>query len=338
MKTSPDRPSDIEIRYLYFINNTLQIDILRAMVGDEFSRKIFDYLEDEPLFDAQVFCAFLYHFILKCIAYKNLVAKGKININVRNRLNKLSFELAVFLELQSGKFSIPLLYGNEPDLKAGQVKLLLAEKGDYPNIYPYKGLEFTLPPFSVEQRLDIIHFMICAVNRLSQKDKPIETFRDSRNPYIRYISEPAHWKVIPDELISARELIINRIFREKGKSGNKEFDESLPDIKRILQAQKQDPKIEKQWLDENSPVFVKPEIEAVAEKAVKTKGYPPHHLQQIKDTAVRLYELKDKVRAIDIYTELGIGKNTYNDRIRYFDYDTPKILYEARAIVRERER
>ena len=74
------------------------------------------------------------------------------------------------------------------------------------------------------------------------------------------------------------------------------------------------------------------------EKDSKSKSYSPHILKQIIDTAIRLYEVKDKVKAIDIYTELHIEKNTYNKRIKYFGYDTPKILYEAREIIREREK
>ena len=67
-------------------------------------------------------------------------------------------------------------------------------------------------------------------------------------------------------------------------------------------------------------------------------GYPPHLLKQIIDTAVRLSEIKEKVLAVDIYSELQIEKKTYNKRIKYFGFDTPKIIEEARRIIREKER
>jgi hypothetical protein len=67
------------------------------------------------------------------------------------------------------------------------------------------------------------------------------------------------------------------------------------------------------------------------------QSYPPFYLQQILDTAVRLYEKDDKVRAIDIYQELRIEKNTYNKRIKFFGYNTAMILQQARDKFRESE-
>ncbi len=110
------------------------------------------------------------------------------------------------------------------------------------SIVPYVDLEFTLPPLTVAQKLDVLHFAICGFNFLSQKDETM--------------------KVISENLVSVRDFVISNAIRDKeGFGDDLDFNESSPEITRILTAQKQDPKIEKQWADENSPVFSKSEIE-----------------------------------------------------------------------------
>jgi hypothetical protein len=420
MDTNRERRSNKEIGYLRFLNGTLKANKLREEVCDNFTRKIFDYLEGEPLFDKQVFCAFIYHFIFKCKLYKNLVMTAETNVYDRIRLDAggIANQLFLFLSLHTIKFALPsvdpnqfrvslqeklnhLLFEDEnfddaaiseklqsPNAKKryiswkhSRVKIIVPKMRGNTGIVPYVDLEFTLPPLSVEQKLDVIHFTICALNYLSQKDEPVETFSNPENSSTVLVSKPEHLKVVSDNLISVRDSVILNAIRDKeGFGDDLEFDESLPDIARILIAQSQDPEIEKRWADKNPPVLskpdsefirewqlkqlrkpfkfaesdvwqpikigaieehsdlVKPETEVGEKKTKKNKGYPPHYLKQIIDTAVRLYEKNDKVRAIDIYTELQIEKNTYNKRIKFFDCDTSMILEKAREIIRERER
>lgn len=311
MKTSPARQPDIEIRYLRFLNNTLQIRELREDVCDEFTRKIFDYLEDEPLFDAQVFCTFLYKFIFKCKLYKNLVMTAETNIydKIGLEAGSIANELSLFLGLHTVKFALPsvdpnqfhnvsieeklkhLIANNEPSVKAeyegksliaalsrknnpswkaARVKIILPEMRGNMRIVPYFDLEFSLPRLSVEQKLDIIHFAICALNYLSQTGEPelVSPARPnpiSDTPLPEIVSKPEHLKVVSDNLNRVRDYVILNAVRDKESDdeelNNLEFDPNAPDIVRILKAQNQDPKIEKQWLDKSSPVFVKSEAE-----------------------------------------------------------------------------
>jgi hypothetical protein len=347
--------SNKEIKYLRFLNNTLQIEELRKDVCDEFTRKIFNYLESEPLFDPHVFCAFLYKVIFKCKLIKPAVERSKNPVDDW-RLQRFSGEMLTFFNLFTVNFALSSIDPNQfygmgleeklkhiladdtSRLKTASVKIVLPEVGGNAGIVPYVDLEFKLPRLSTEQKLDVIHFTICALNYLSQKDEPEQTFSNPMFPSVVYVSKPSYLTFVSDELNKVRKYVIKNALNEKEIfEDDLEFDESLPDIKRILQAQNQDSRIEKQWLDITSTVFSKPEVEIDTEKAKKTRSYPPHYLKQIIDTAVRLYEKKDKVMAIDIYTELHIEKNTYNSRIKYFGYDTPMILEKAREIVRAKK-
>lgn len=415
---------DDEIRYLRFLNNTLQIKQLREEICDEYTRKIFQYLNRNPRFDSQVFCAFVYKFIYKCQLYKSLVMTAETNIYDKIRLDRgeIVNELYLFLDLHTVKFALSsvnpnqfhnvsieeklkhLIANNEQSIKAeyesrsllakferknnpswkeARVEIIVPEMRGNTRIVPYLDLEFTLPRLSTEQKLDVIHFAICALNYLSQKDEPIETFSNPEISSTLLVSKPEHLKVVSDNLNLLRDSIILNAFRDKESDNeelnNLEFDANAPDVARILQAQSKDRKIEKQWADIELLTAPIPESEFLREKrlswarqpfepfksdtwkplsqhliekvsglaelesevdkkkAKKTERYPPHYLQQIIGTAVRLYEEKDKVRAIDIYTELHIEKNTYNNRIKYFGYDTSMILDKAREIVRERE-
>ncbi len=416
---------DYEIRYLRFLNNTLQIKQLREEICDEFTRKIFYYLNHDPRFDSQVFCAFLYKFIHKCQLYKNLVMTAEANIYDKISLDngKIVNELYLFLDLHTVKFELSfvdpnqfhnvsieeklkhLIANNEqsvkteyesksfaaklkrknnPSWKAARVEIIVPEMRGNTGIIPYFDLEFSLPRLSTEQKLDVIHFAICALNYLSQKDEPVKTFLNPEISSTALVSKPEHLKVVSDNLNRLRDSIILNAFRDKESDdeelNNLEFDRRAPDVARILQAQKQDRQTEKKWTDKDSltaskpeseflrewrlkqarrpfefpksdiwePIkysffeeisgLAKPESEVGKQKPKKTNSYPPHYLEQIINTAVRLYEKKDKVKAIDIYTELQIEKNTYNKRIKHFGYDSSKILNEAREIVREREK
>jgi hypothetical protein len=355
MNSNTETPANKEFKYLRFLNETLQAQVLRQEICDEFSRKVFDYLKSEPHFDAHIFCAFLYKFINKCKLYRPVVMRSANPID-RMRLAYIPEELLLFLDLPSIKFALSsinanlfygipleeklkhLLHNDEPTWKKARVEIKLPEVSGNAGFISYVDIEFTLPHLTIEQKLDIIHFTICALNYLSQNAELVETFSNPAISSSVYISTPEHFKVISDILHQIRNTIIGKVVSEKAElDEDSEFDENLSDVARILVAQNQDPKIEKQWLDENSPVFVKAEIEATVERAMKTKGYPPHYLQQIIDTAVRLYEQNDRVRAIDIYNELRIEKNTYNSRIKFFGYDTAMILEAARNKVRESE-
>lgn len=361
MKTKLSREPDSEIRYLRFLNNTLQIEQMREDICDEFTGKIFDYLEGKPLFDAQVFCAFIYNFIFKCQLQSNLVMTAEHNLQDKVNLNagKIADELFLYLDLFSQNFALSsvdvhqfqpfsleeklkhLIEIDAPTWKTARVKIIEPELRGNAAYFSYVDIEFKQPPLSVRQKLDIIHFAICALNYLSWNGEPIVA---GYNPEISskvYVSKPEHLKVVSDNLNRVRDSVILNAVRDKETDdeelNNLEFDPNEPTMARIIKAQNQDPKLEKQWLDENSPVFVKSEIEVVAERPAKTKGYPPHYLQQIIDTAVRLYEQNDRVRASDIYQELHIEKNTYNTRIKFFGYDTAMILEQARNKIRESE-
>ncbi len=411
-----------EINYLRFLNNTLQVKKMREEICDEFTRKIFYYLNDEPRFDSQVFCAFLYYFIFKCKLYKNLVMTAETNIYDKIRLDagKIVDELYLFLDLPLVKFVLTsvnayqfqnvsieeklkhLLANNEqsvkakyeseslaaklnrknnPSWKAARVEIIAPEIGGNADIIPYYDLEFTLQRLSIEQKLDIIHFTICALNYSSQKDEPIETYSNPEISTTVWVSKPEQLKIISDTLNNLRDSIILNAIRDKEsddeEQNNLEFDTNMPDVARILQAQKRDQKIEENWTDKDSLTTPEPESEfsrewrlkkigepfefsknknykpiklifdndnseslqidkSLVEKK-KTQDFPKHYKKQIIDTAVRLYKSKDKVTAIDIYSALDISKNTYNKRIKFFGYDTSKILYEAQELLRESE-
>ncbi len=306
MQKSQTKTQNYEISYLRFLNNTLQIRELRKDICDEFTRKIFDYLEDEPLFDAQVFCAFLYKFIFKCKLYKSLVMTAEHNLYDKIRLDagKIANELSLFLGLFSVNFTLSsvnpnqfhnisfeeklgyllkrdkpslitddeskfilatLSKKNNPSWKEARVKIIVPEMRGNKGIVPYLDLEFSLPHLSIEQKLDIIHFAICALNYLSQKDEPEKTFSNPEISSTVLVSKPEHLKVVSDNLNRVRDSAILNAVREK-ESGDDmlnalEFDPNAPEIARIIKAQNQDPKIEKLWLDENSSVFVKSEPE-----------------------------------------------------------------------------
>jgi hypothetical protein len=262
---------DSQIRYLRFLNNTLQIGELRKDVCDEFTRKIFDYLEGEPLFDAQVFSAFIYYLIFQCKQIQPAIRRDRNPIDTlrfaffRNDLIRLfnsfspTFTLDPINPNQFNSVSIKeklkhLLVDDESPHKGARVEIILPENNGKNKIVPFVSLDFTLPRLSLEQNLDIIHFTICALNYLSQKDNPLEHFQNAENS-----RKSESFKIISDEFTNIRNSVIKNAFREKELFGESEFDESLPDIKRVLQAQNQDPKIERQWLDVNSPVFVKSE-------------------------------------------------------------------------------
>ncbi len=344
-----------EIKYLRFLNNTLQTTVLRNDICDEFTRKIFDYLEAAPAFNAQVFCAFLYHFIHRCKLKRGLVMTAETNVYDRIRLDagSIANDLSLFLGLHSIRFALStnpnqftvsleeklkhLLFDNNEDAgkprmerrflswRNPRVKIVLPEMKGNTGIVPFVYLEFTMPALSVGQKLDVLHFAICALNYLSQRDDPITTFSNPEIPQHVLVSKPEHLKIISDNLLRVRDSVVLNAIRDKEGF---EFDEQSQDIARILTVQNRDLPIKKQWLEGN-PILALQSDEKP--KAAKAQGYPPFHLQQIIDTAVRLYEVKDKVRAIDIYTELGIERNTYHKRIKYFGYDTARILSEART-------
>jgi hypothetical protein len=284
MKTSPAIQPDTEIRYLRFLNNTLQIGKLRKDVCDEFTRKIFDYLEGEPLFDAQVFSAFIYYLIFQCKQIQPAICRDRNPIDTlrfayfKNDLIRLfnslspTFTLEPINPNQFHSVSIReklkhLLVGDEPPHKGARVEITLPENNGMNKVVPFVSLDFKLPRLSVEQNLDIIHFTICALNYLSQNDNPLEHFQNAENS-----QKSESFKITSNELTSIRNSVIKNAFREKEVwEDESEFDESLPDIKRILQAQNQDPKIERLWLDKSSPVFVKAESEAIELEAKAKK-------------------------------------------------------------------
>ncbi len=260
MKTNRAGQSDKEIRYLRFLNNTLQIRELKKDVCDEFTRKIFDYLEDEPLFDEQVFCAFLYEFIFRCKLYRNLVMTAETNIYDKIRLDagSIANELSFFLGLHSVTFALSsvdpnqlhsvsieeklkhLIANNEPSVKAeyegksviatlsrknnpswkaARVKIILPKMRGNTGIVPYFDLEFSLPRLSVEQKLDVIHFAICALYYLSQTGEPelVSPARPnpiSDTPLPEIVSKPEHLKVVLDNLNRLRDSIIITAVRD----------------------------------------------------------------------------------------------------------------------------
>jgi hypothetical protein len=275
MKTKLTKHSDSEIRYLLFLNNTLQIEELSKVVCDEFTRKIFDYLEDEPRFDPHIFCALLYDLIFECKRMQPAVSRNPNPVDTirfghfQNDISRLFNSLSVKFTLDSVdpnqfrnvgiKEKLNHLLADDNSLgKVPPLKIMLPESSGSNRVVPFVILEFTLPTFTIEQKLDVLHFTICAINYLSQKDNSLTRFQN-----IESSQKPESLKIITDFLIGVRKSVIKLAFREKEVwEDESEFDESLPDIKRILQAQNQDPLIEKQWLDENSSVFVK----SIAEK------------------------------------------------------------------------
>lgn len=290
MQENQAKTQNYEISYLRFLNNTLQIREIRKDICDEFTRKVFDYLEDEPLFDAQVFCAFLYKFIFECKLHQNLVMTAETNIYDKIRLDagKIANELSLFLNLWTVNFALSsvdpnqfhtvsiaeklkhLLDNGEPEWKAPRVKIILPEMRGNTGIVPYLDLEFRLPRLSVGQKLDIIHFAICALNYLSQTDQPELVAAARPNPIgdaplPEIVSKPEQLKVVSDNLNQVRYFVILNAIRDKESDNEElnavEFDRNEPTTARIIKAQSQDPKIEKQWLDENSPVFIKSETE-----------------------------------------------------------------------------
>ncbi|MGI8757426.1 MAG: hypothetical protein ACR2MB_16530, partial [Acidimicrobiales bacterium] len=158
-----------------------------------------------------------------------------------------------------------LLDNDKPDWKAARVKIIVPEMLGNTGIVPYFDLEFTLPRLSVGQKLDIIHFAICALNYLSQKDEPVYTFSNPKLSSTELVSKPEQLKVVSDNLNQVRYFVILNAIRDKESDDDElnalEFDQNEPTTARIIKAQSQDPKIEEQWLDENSPVFVKSETE-----------------------------------------------------------------------------
>lgn len=275
MQGNTKKPLNKEVRYLRFLNETLQANVLREKICDEFTRKIFDYLEDAPTFDGQIFCAFLYKFIYKCELKKSLLITSIDNVYeaIRKEPKNIANDLGIFLRLFTVKFALPSVDPNqftvslkeklsnfldldEPTWKKPQVKIIVPEMRGNTGMVPYYDLEFTLPKLKTEQLLDILHFTICALNYLSQRNEPEQFFSNPEISSTILVSKPEHFKVISDSLLIVRKNVISSAFREKEYPENDlEFDESLPDVARIIRAQKQDPKIEKQWLDENSSVF-----------------------------------------------------------------------------------
>lgn len=355
-----------EIRYLRFLNNTLQIREIRKDICDEFTRKIFDYVENESLFDAQIFCAFLYEFIFKCKLYQNLVMTAESNFYDKIRLDagKIVNELSLFLNLWTVKFALSsvdpnqfhrvsikeklkhLLDNEEPIWKPARVKIILPEMRGNTGIVPYFDLEFTLTRLSVGQKLDIIHFAICALNYLSQKDEPVYTFSNPELSPIELVSKPEQLKVVSDNLDQVRYFVILNAVREKESDDDEqnavEFDQNEPTTARIIKAQSQDPKIEEQWLDKNSPVFVKSETEKDEPKDEKTNetvtgGYSIYYRNRIIDAAVRLTEKQDTWGELELIEELDTSKSTLDRQKRFFKLKMPIIRDEANAKIREKK-
>ncbi len=271
MNTNRESTSNKEIRYLRFLNETLKAKELRDGC-DTFTRKIFEYLEGEPHFDSQVFCALLYNFIFRCKLFRGLVIQAQAGGYGEARMSpayakisidggSISNDIFSFLNQNPYRFALSSVDPNQfttsledklkhlldtetPTWKASSVKIILPEANRNTDIVPYVDLEFTLPCLSVMQKLDVIHFAICGLNFLSQKDQTM--------------------KVISENLVSVRDSVIYNSIRDKDNlEDDLDFDESLPDISRILTAQEIDTKIEKQWQDENSPVFIKSETETL---------------------------------------------------------------------------
>lgn len=82
----------------------------------------------------------------------------------------------------------------------------------------------------------------------------------------------------------------------------------------------------------------KNETLAVHKNERKNHGYPPYYRKLIIDTAARLFEIRDKVLAVDIFTELGISKNTFFRQTRHFGLNMTMIRDEAQKMIREKEK
>lgn len=345
------------IRYRRFLNGTLQAKKLRKEICDEFTRKIFDYLEAEPLFDSQVFCAFLYHFIFRrCVSKRHLIMSAETNdfdkIRLYSNEGAIANELSLFLGLHSIRFALSsvdsnqfhnvsieeklkhLLANNNPSWKAARVKIILPENGKPGNIVPYFDLEFTLPRLSTEQKLDIIHFAICALNYLSQKDDSAENFLEN------FIEKHEHLKIISDNLIRVRDSVIDNALRDKEGYGDElEFDESLPDIARILTAQTQDPQIEKQWLEGNPIVSVEPEaktVETNLDKKLKSTLSARQWLIAMSffTDAYKLYSVTEKINFSRLLTILNNGKNlqAFRTKLGARDLITTSTITDAQEV------
>ncbi len=357
-----DSQSHKEIRYLRFLNNTLQISEIRKDICDEFTRKIFDYVEDEPLFDAQVFCALLYKFIFKCKLHQSLVMTAENNIYDKIRLDAggIANELSLFLDLWSVNFALSsvdpnqfrnvsieeklkhLLENDEPDWRSARVKIIVPEMRGNTGIVPYFDLEFKLPRLSVGQKLDIVHFAICALNYLSQKDEPVYTFSNPEISPAVLVSKPEQLKVVSNNLNQVRYYIISNAINEKESDDDElnalEFDQNEPTTARIINAQSQDPKIEKQWLDENSPVFVKSNTENeeiyLDEKAENflTKRQWLIAMSFFVD-AFKLRSI-DKINFSRLLTVMNNGKNYQDFRAKFDARDliTAKTAKDAQKI------
>lgn len=261
-----------EIRYLLFLNETLEAKALKEEICDEFTRKIFDYLEEaESPFAAQVFCVFFYHFIHRCKLRKGLL------------MEDLSFV----------------------------------------------------------QKLDVLHFAICALNYLSRQYEPEQTFSMWMSYPLNPVSKPnpEDLKVISDNLNFLREsLICNNIKDRENLKDDSEFDENLPDIVRISKALEQDKQIEKQWLSRKPPVFIEPETAVNVEKKKTNQDLSPYKRKRIIEEAVRLSEKRDRWGGLDLVQELGISKSTFDRQKRSLKLKMRMIRDEANAIIREREK
>lgn len=314
MDKNLDNQNNKPIRYLRFLVNTLQVKQLKEDIGDEFTQKIFDYLKGESLFDEHVFCAFLYYLITECKRIQPAIDRTPNPIDLmrfghfQNGIRKLFNSFSVNFTLDSvdpNPFRVQgvslqeklnhLLANDDSPHQEPRVAIILP-KGKPGNIVPCVDLEFTLPPLSIEQKLDVIHFTICAVNYLSQKDDQLKRYQMAESS-----QKPESLKIISDFLISVRESVIQGVFREKEVwEDDSEFDESLPDIKRILIAQNQDPQIEKQWLDKNSPIFIQQ-----IENEIKTETAEIEESDSLKYK----FNLAHKVHAI-LYLLKASGVNT----------------------------
>lgn len=416
-----------EIKYLRFIPNTLQAEPLSEDICDEFTRKIFAYVEDEPRFDPHVFCALLSHFIHRCKLHRNLVMTAEHDIYAKSRFkaNAIANKLSLFLDLHTIRFALPgveanyfrnisieeklkhLLDDNEsslateyedksviaalsrknnPSWKWARVKIVPPEIGGNTRMVPYFDLEFTLPRLSVEQKLDIIHFAICALNYLSQTGEPelVSAARPNPigdTPLPEMVARPEHLKVVSDNLDRVRTSIIKKAITEKetydAEQDKAEFAINEPTTARILKAQKQDRKIEKQWLDgklevdrnelteqfgaseeelferdglpRNMAQLVKKSNEYFAiygtnerhlgqsNNEKKTQDYPPSCRKRIIDAAVRLSEKFDEWTELHLVEELRISKSTLNRQKKFFNLKIRMIRDEAQEIIRAKE-
>lgn len=339
MKINSNITQDREIMYLRFLNETLQIKVLKEEICDLFTGNIFDYLQGNPSFDPQVFCAFLYKFIYKCRLITPLVESAKENPIERLKLKRKFEELFFFLDgsqigfalssFDSNSFSTPLeeklkhlLATESISRKTPHVKIVLPEFHGNTDIIPYVDLEFVIPRLTVEQKLDVLHFAICAFNFLSQKDESM--------------------KIISENINSIRDsIMLNSVRDMENLDDESNFDNSSPEITRILKVSKRDSNTEKLWADENSRLFSKKSPDFIKEFRLtqlrqpfdyaENNGLLPisramreenNNLNEESNKSDRCFSLRQKVFALMLLTfqRLDVPEDITKERVVEFFY------------------